>query len=223
MRNFKLLTFIFIVTICFFGCKKNEQPTDQEIVNNSISQVIPKKYLDTLRNLGIVINEGTKPPNLEGIYIIAPHKLSNTNIPNDPYWYQNFADAKLKLTNQRNVNFSIQFYGKNYFAANDTSIVAAISGYENKFTVYGKVKATDANGIDYVIGALIISGTLEGNGIKNLQTGVINIDGSHNASIGNFILEGQARITYDADNFSASTYFFRNATTNTNAINTLAH
>jgi hypothetical protein len=204
-----LSTLIIMFLLSLASCKKSEQPTDEEILNEAINKVIPQKYLDTLKNLGLLINEGINPPNIEGIYFVTPHILAKSNIPNDYQIGFQFLDSKLKLSKQNNANFGIEVLGKNYIAPNDTSVVTAISGNANNFTVYGKVKSTHANGVDYVIFGLIISGIKEGNYIKNLKTGIINIDESHAGTTGWFILEGQARIVYDQDKSSEPISVFK--------------
>jgi hypothetical protein len=207
----KNVILLLLISVVIYSCKKNEvsEPTIEEILNKKINEIIPQKYLDTLKRLGLVVNTGTTPPNVEGIYVVAPHKMANSNIPNDYYWNHDFSDAKVKFTDQSIKDFGIKLFAKNYLAANDTSIVTAISGNGNDFTVYGKVKAVAANNLDYIIVGVIISGTKDGTAIKKLKTGLINIDASKDFSNGTFILEGQGRIAYDSDNISESSLYFR--------------
>jgi hypothetical protein len=70
----------------------------------------------------------------------------------------------------------------------------------NKFTVYGKVKA-NATDIAFAYFGLILSGEIEnGVTIKNLESGIINIDNSNGG--GYFIKEGEARLAVESDNIS---------------------
>ncbi len=196
-----LLTCSVIATAC-----KKESATQKQ--QQQINQVLPQKYIDTLKNLGITIYDGTTPPTVNGIYIISPFKLKATTLSSDFPIGTTFLDAKLKLENQNNTDFSINILGKNFLANNDTSIISAISGSGNNFTVYGKVKAT--NGTSYAYFALVMSGTMSGTAIQNFEVGLINIDNSHGNGL--FMPEGAARLIYDADFTSVTTTVFRIAT-----------
>lgn len=199
-----LRSMIAIIAICFIattGCKKDEL---EEIQQKRIDEVIPQKYIDTLKQLGITINEGTTPPNMEGIYQISSAKLEASNISTDIIGTV-YTAMKFKLFSQNNTDFSIQLYGKNFIGLIDTSIVTAVSGNGNNFTVYGKIKAN--NGLNYAIFGLIISGTKEGADLKDVKFSLINIDNSNGG--GFFIPEGKARLFYDADFISESISVFR--------------
>lgn len=203
----KLFTAAAIVMLFVTACKKDQAgPSDEEILTDKIEDIIPAQYLDTLKKLGLTINLGTTPPDVQGIYDFKPLKLEKSNRPSDAA-NMFFANAKVKLYNQSTTDFGIQLLGKNFIAANDTSLVTAISGSGNNFTIYGKVKAVRLNSTQYAIFALIISGTKEGNSLKNIKYGLINIDNSM-AESGYFIEQGQGRIIYDTDFISETNTVF---------------
>lgn len=185
-----MLLMLFIIN----ACDKNNNGQDEEILTERIENIIPAAYIDTLKSLGLTINSGTTPPQLTGTYLISPHKLEKSNIATD-YKGMSFSDAKLTLFGQNNKNYSISMLGEHFLAARDTSILTAISGSGNNFTIYGKVKAT--NGNYYAITAILISGELEGTSIKNLKTGIINIDNTHGSPT--FIAQGKGRVAFDSD------------------------
>lgn len=187
------------------SCKKDDA---EKIQKERIDQVIPQQYIDTLKHLGITINEGTTPPNVEGIYLIQPATLKASNISTDVIGTV-FSAMKVKFFSQNTSNFDIQLYGKNFLGANDTSLITAISGSGNNFTVYGKVKAY--NGVNSAVFAIILSGTKEGDDLKNVVFGLINIDNSNGGA--SFILQGKARLFYDADLTSDGITVFRHAET----------
>jgi len=200
---FRSIVAIIVISfaIATSSCKKEN---DQEKLQQKIDQVIPQAYIDTLKHLGITINDGTTPPDVQGIYEIQPATLKASNISADVIGTV-FSVMKVKLFSQSNSDFSIQLYGKNFLGANDTSLVTAISGSGNNFTVYGKVKAF--NGSNSAVFALIISGTKETDGLKNVVFGLINIDNSNGN--GSFIQEGKARLFYDSDLTSNNISTFR--------------
>ncbi len=188
------------------ACSKNNDinPSDEEILSKKIEDIIPQKYVDSLTKLGFTINKGTTPPNIDGAYLFKPFTIKSSNIPNDPYqpgYVLN--DGVIKLYEQSTTDFSIKMLGKNFIGAADTSVVTAISGGGNKFTVYGKVKAYRNGGYSFY--AFLMSGEKDGNNIKNGIAGIINIDDSH-AGFGT-IAEGQGRVAFDGDYTSEPTDF----------------
>ena len=210
-----ILLAVTMLTMCFTSCKKDEKgPTDEEILTKKIEEIIPSQYLDSLKKLGLTVNNGTTPPDVQGIYDILPVELVNSNIPTD-YAGMSFHDAKLKLFNQSSKDFGIQLYGKYFLAERDTSIVTAISGSGNNITIYGKVKSY-LSGYTAIF-ALILSGIKEGDHFKNVKYGIINIDNSNGGTA--FIKEGQGRVVYDTDNVSESSTVFKIGQPSTNGNN----
>jgi len=199
MKNTSIFVLAIISIFYLAACKKNG-PSNEEILKNKIGDVIPKQYLDTLKKLKFPVNEGTTPPNIEGSFYASPLVLKTSNISGDNPGGV-FHNSKMKFYNQHNDDFGISLIGEHVLNSRDTSIVTAISGSENKFTVYGKVKTT--NGSYSAIFATIISGEKEGNTIKNYTIGLINIDNSKGGT-GIFVPEGKARIAYDSDFISES-------------------
>jgi hypothetical protein len=194
------------VVLQFAACSKNKDinPSDEEILSKKIEDIIPQKYVDSLTKLGFTINKGTTPPNIVGAYLFKPFTIKSSNIPNDPYqpgYVLN--DGVVKLYEQSTNDFSIKMLGKNFIGAADTSIVTAISGSGNKFTVYGKVKAYRNGGYNFY--AFLMSGEKDGNNIKKGIAGIMNIDDSHTGP--NTIAEGQGRVAFDGDYISESTDF----------------
>ena len=194
------------VLLQFAACSKNKDinPSDEEILNKKIEDIIPQKYVDSLTKLGFTINKGTTPPNIDGSYLFKPFTIKSSNIPYDPYQpgYV-LIDGVVKLYEQSTSDFSIKMLGKNFIGAADTSVVTAISGSGNKFTVYGKVKAYRNGGYNFY--AFLMSGEKDGSNIKNGIAGIMNIDDSHTGP--NTIAEGQGRVAFDGDYTSGPTDF----------------
>lgn len=199
MKKKTMLFCLLGLGISIISCSKKDAedgPTDEEILNQKIEDIIPQKYLDSLKKLSLDIHMGTHPPQMEGSYAVKPNKLDTSNIATD-YEGMQFSDAILHLSNQNPEDFGIKLLAENYIKDFDSSLVTAISGYDNYFTIYGKVKSTESSTGGYAIFAIIISGQKDGNNLKNLRTGIINIDGSH--ADATFIAEGKGRIAYDTD------------------------
>ncbi|TCD26905.1 hypothetical protein EZ456_10250 [Pedobacter psychrodurus] len=199
-KNIKWL-FIIVVGFSFIACKKDSSVVDEikkvEIQKKQIQQVIPDQYLDSLKKLGLSINTGITPLNAEGNYGISPLILLSSNIKTDVKGSR-FLDAKINLSKQ-DENFGIRLLAKNFLSSSDTSIVTAISGAGNDFTIYGKVKSTHSGKTaDF---AIIISGTLENKNIKNFKYGLICISNKETTS-SVFIKEGQGRVFTESDGIS---------------------
>lgn len=193
---------MLISAFLFVACKKDkddnsiEELIKQETLNKKIAEIIPAQYRDTLTKLGIVLNEETSPPNVEGAFAFKPVVLLKSNRPTDPPNLK-FTDVSIKFFSQDKDN-NIKLITKNLLNSADTSITTAISGSGNNFTVYGKVKSV--KGEDSAIFGVIISGTREGGVLRNIRYGLINID---NAKGGNsFIKQGEARAIHDTDQIS---------------------
>lgn len=196
----RTLTISFLISIVLFACSKDDKkgPSNEDILTKKIADIIPQKYLDTLKILGLDVHQGVTPPNVEGTYSIAPNKLDTSNVPNDaPGTY--FSNSTVTFSAQSATDFSIRLTGKNFVSSADTSIATAISGSGNNFTVYGKVKSV--SGTHSAIFALIFTGTKEGANLKNVRVGIINVDNSKGGT-GVFINEGLGRIAFDEDHVS---------------------
>jgi hypothetical protein len=207
MKNQTIIRSLIAMIVLSFAistssCKKEKSA--KEIQKAQINEVLPQKYIDTLIRMGITIHEGTTPPIVNGIYLANPTILLASTVVGDIIG-NTFSDIKVKLTDQDNTNFGIKLYGKKLLGENDTSIVTAISGSGNNFTVYGKVKAS-ATPTNYAIFAIVISGTLSADGIVNYQDALINIDNSKGATY--FIPEGTGRLIKDGNNLASTTSFF---------------
>ncbi len=200
-----LLLTVVTCSVIATACKKESTTQKQQ---QQINQVLPQKYIDTLKNLGLTIYSGTTPPSINGIYLCTPMKLKASNISGDlPIGYS-FRDSKVKIENQNNSLFTIDIIGKSLISIQDSSIVAAITGSGNNFTIYSKIKTTNSS--YYAFFALVMSGTWSSSGLQNFEYGIINIDNSHGE--GAFMPEGAARLIYDADFTSVTTTVFRLAT-----------
>lgn len=212
MKN-QVLTLSKTMTVMFFifaltgiGCKKDEvnELATQEIFQKKIADIIPKQYQDSLVKMGIVINQEITPPKLDGAFVLKVLKLVKSNRPTDvPDMV--FANIDIKFFGQDADN-NIKFIGRSTGTRTsaDTSIVTAISGSGKRFTVYGKTKSV-INSNSAIFG-VIFSGEIDGNVLRNVRRGIINIDNSKGGTA--FIKQGEGRVTRDDDLVSESIPMF---------------
>ncbi|MBX2967008.1 MAG: hypothetical protein KF845_12755 [Cyclobacteriaceae bacterium] len=195
----KALLLLLLASVFIWSCDKelSEEEIKKEMLTKKIQDIIPQQYQDTLKKYGLVINEGIKPPNVEGVYSAKPLLLEKSNRPGDAPG-MSFLAAKVQFSEQNNDDFSIKLEGRNFLNTIDKSIKTAVSGDGSLFTVYGTVKSE--SGSNHAIFAILMSGEMDGSNIKNLKYGLINVDNSNGGAV--FIKEGEARIIYDSDKVS---------------------
>lgn len=209
MKTLKQSLLILAVATSLFACKKDKDKVDelakQEILSKKIAEIIPKEYQDSLVKMGIVINQDVTPPKLDGAYILKVLKLVKSNVPTDVA-NKTFANLEIKFFGQdsdNNIKLISRSGTGNQFTT-DTSIVTAISGSGKQFTVYGKTKSV--SGSNVAIFGVIYSGEIDGNVLRNVKTGLINIDNSKGGAT--FIKQGQGRVIRDDDLISESIPMF---------------
>jgi len=157
--------------------------------------IIPHDLLKELLSLGIEVNNGNKPPNIEGKYLISPDVLIRSNF-NDSYSPgHRFDNMDLSFSNQNNTKMTVDvaFFRDN--AATGSGLNSFITGNENKFSVF-----MDNNGTynEHPVKSVeIFSGEITSSGIKNFYGAlIITMDAPGT------IKRGQGRLYYDSDGFS---------------------
>ena len=133
-----------------------------------IDQVIPPDIRETVEE-HITIYDGVNPPNVEGEYIISPMELTYDSEYNYSVGHV-FSDTYIKLHNQNTHNNTIDYQEKQM---NNEQIGdgAFISGEGNNFSIYFNtfgIGHEEEYDINYKT-ALVISGTITSDGIKNLE------------------------------------------------------
>ncbi|GAA4308345.1 hypothetical protein GCM10023149_02240 [Mucilaginibacter gynuensis] len=152
------------------GCKKDKKADPKpdepaEEFTKEILNIIPKHTIDSLRSFGMVINEGTTPPNLEGSYYTNDSNcfFDNSNFVKIGKWRGNYT---YKFYNQKNEDLTIDI---DYEIDGRTDVAngvgSFISGNGNKFSAFFVTKGI-ARGINYK-SLTIISGTKTAEGITN--------------------------------------------------------
>jgi len=182
-KHLDIITLIFLsVMIALVGCTDEPSIKNIQSLPSSVKSIVSPERLKDLENLGITINRGTVPPNIEGSYHVSPFKKINTNFEDD---YNEVLDYTYTFSEQDNAAFTILVEELNNVTGtvgngNGEVQGAAISGHGNFFSVFAKIHT------DYPDGAKsdmisVISGELIENGIKNFQYALIMDDNYGNA------------------------------------------
>ena len=170
---FALLTIVGCSKSDDNNSKKDKDKNTTEVTNFNIPKeakaILPDKTLTEMVANGMTINEGTNPPNIEGIYLLDNLKFLYTSDPDDHYFTKGdpAADYKYKFYDQQEVKVKSD-YKVLKFVVFDTATGsgAIISGSGNKFTVFLS-HAANTEGVKNN-DITLISGELTPQGIKNL-------------------------------------------------------
>lgn len=168
-----------------------------------IDNVIPPEIRNQMDPY-ITIYDGNTPPNIEGEYLMSPDELVYNSVGDyEPGTI--FNDLYFKFYNQNMHNNTLDYMEKQG-ASQSTGAGAFISGSGNNFSVFFNTEGF-TNYSDYTVNfktALVISGTKDEGGIKNLQYAFVLVDKSNDPKP-HLIPIGGFRVFKDGDNFSPLT------------------
>ena len=170
---------LFTLTSCELFFFDNPTETEEEQTDTRIKMVIPEDLLELVKGY-MPVYDGVNPPNIEGTFLIDPYIYifdSNGN------WEagDQLTSFVLKFTNQDNTTNTLDYEGKHTDNSSYQSGKGVfISGSGNDFTIFFNVEGyTYSDGEKFWIkDALIISGTMTPNGIKNLRRAFVVVDKS---------------------------------------------
>lgn len=193
--NFVMKNTIFFLLIALvLGACCKEYP---ELVPGQ--NFIPDDILKAIENNGQVIHNGYTPPHLEGKYLISPQVLVSSNF-DDPYLPGHlFNSTILEFSefNPKDLTIKVSITEGSLTGVGYGSF---ISGQGDNFTVYVKLDAEDSTG-HKLLQTEVYSGTLEANGIRNLQRSLFMVD-DHGDPNQEYLGNGQGRLAKDGDGFS---------------------
>ena len=176
---------------------------DPNGLSRDINDIVPDSLLNILDSLGMPINTGDAPPNIEGSFVLSPFTMVNTNIVNDIYGIgQEISDYYVKFSGQNNGKLTVNI---DYYNGGEVGngIGSFIVGNGKDFSVFSRLFITYRGDSAYTL--VLFSGSIES-------------DGLHDMYVANFMLEsfnsiylihnGQGRIFFDSDSLSGPTDYF---------------
>lgn len=213
MGKYMILS-LLAYSIIFFGCSSGNDSgnglLDSNGLSKDINELVPDSILKVLDSLGMPINTGDSPPNLEGFYLAKPFILVSSNISFD-FPGKVFADYYVRFYEQNNSKLTVSVDYLNGLE-NGVGVGSFIVGDNNKFSVFSRVTTTVGADSAFVLN--LYSGILGQNGIDSLYVAIFMLDNLGNPS-NYFINDGDGRVIYDSDGFSETvTGFPKKATTN---------
>ena len=140
-----------------------------------ITQEIPQEYLSKMAT-HMPIYAGNTPPNIEGTYLVSVQTLVYASDNHDK---KTFADYYANFSNQNKSKNTIDFQNKEVnnsgtviSQSNKTEMV--LLGNGDNFTIFNVTEGI-ASGAQYKQ-AIILSGTMTGEGIKDIYLGILMLD-----------------------------------------------
>jgi hypothetical protein len=185
--------------------EKTEQvnETIRKIDGDALTTTIPREYLEYFLRLGIEINNGRNPPDIEGTYLAATLRLVNNtsaqgkNIAEQWDMYVTFSgqnDTRLTI----DANYTMQTEEEPMSSGG----ASVITGEGNKFTVFMEGTRVESGYTAETVE--VYSGEITGTGIKNFQWAVFMVDNKGDP-LGHWIENGAGYFKRDSDGFSEKT------------------
>ena len=213
----KLFVFLFIVSILAISCSQTEEVNPDQGFSKQIENFVPDSTIQTLRDMGLTIHEGTQPPNIEGIYQASPYVMLESNVPMESYEEgARFIDYRYQFRDQnmKDLSISLDTKGINYNSgkviSESTGKGAFLAGYGQEFTAFIMLEGYSTYGRDtsYSQSLEVISGEMTADGIKNFQMALVLLD-DYGDPHERLIPVNTGRVFYDEDSLAVSSNSFR--------------
>jgi hypothetical protein len=207
---------MMILSVLFLGlvsCSKDKSKDNE--LSKDIQNFVPDSTLQQIIDMGMVINRGIDPPDLEGEYLASPYELTATNVADDYSLGTIFADYYFRLYDQDNDKLTIKL---DYYNGGEqgSGLGGFISGKGDNFSVFIEVNS-EYNGYEATL-LHVISGTMTKDGIKNFYFTNYMLDNNGNEG-GVWIENGEGRVLFDNDKISPVTpYEFKSANSTVNSL-----
>jgi hypothetical protein len=205
----------YMVVVPPFGERQTFYGNVVSFVTDPIKNVIPDEIVDQMDDY-MPIHNGINPPVIEGQYVVSPNILVYSTHGFSPG--DKFADYYVMFYNQDIINNTLDFRAAEKFddgSSSGTGTGAFISGEGDDFSVFFNVDEETVYS-DYTIytkKAVIISGTMTDNGIKDLYHAFVMLEKSSDPK-SHLVPVGTYRVFKDKDGLSAFTNFFSTKASN---------
>ena len=159
-----LVVAAIFLSAALMGCN-NEITDEKEWLSKDVLERIPDEILNTAKELGLKINGGKTPPNIEGSYYAQPVILINTTSEDGKQVIgQLFNNGTFIFSEQNNAKLTVLTYIEEMGVGSDTGVGSFITGNGKKFSVFVVMDNMYSETVYF-----LISGEIENDGIRNLQ------------------------------------------------------
>ena len=166
----------------------------------AITNLYSQDQIDAIEALGLTINLGDNPPNIEGTYRMSPGQLQATSVPNDPVQPGAVGfDTNFTFFDQNNSSLTVDLDLVEDNGSTSQGSGSFISGSGQLFTVFFVTETTIGGFV--ADSTITISGVVNSSGIENLQFAAFALD-HRDAPENIFIPENTGRLFIDPDGLS---------------------
>ena len=163
------------------SCSKSDSEEKQVKTSNfdiptEAKAIIPEEFIGKMAAKGMTINEGTNPPNIEGIFATGILKMIYTSLNYDPFPIgKEIESYRFKFYEQRGTKIKTDYINEDILANDQaTGRGTIISGNGNKFTAYLDMDITDVEIKTRDVS--VLSGEITPEGIKNFQYAFLKME-----------------------------------------------
>ena len=173
---------VAIGTLLAISCSKSENSVEKQVKTSGFNipaeakAIIPEEFIGKMAANGMTINEGTNPPNIQGIFATGILKMIYTSLNYDTFPIgKEIESYRFKFYEQRGTKIKTDYINEDILA-NDQAIGRGtiISGNGNKFTAYLDMDITDIEIKTRDVS--VLSGEITPEGIKNFQYAFLKME-----------------------------------------------
>lgn len=188
MKTTALLLGLSIVLMV--ACKKDKGETDNGN-NKKLTDIVPQAYLDEAVAMGFKLYTGDNPPHVAGDYLLAPWRTDNSNNTSDHI--NNNTSSAIGYVSEKGFTLNVAYADNGgglfvgftgYFQGESEQTAPFIIGSGNNFTIcrhrYGMGGSGGNSSFPYVF---LISGTVDGNVLRNVQMASIRLKSTSPAAV----------------------------------------
>lgn len=200
-RLFRILSLCILTNFLAPGCLKNDNTTIALPEIGTAANVIPPEIRNEFESK-IEIHEGVNPPDITGSFIISKTmlKYSSDGASTSTKW----SDIYIAFHNKKGNTY--EFNGKQNNSEEYSPSVVVIGGGSD-FTAYFTTEQHYDDGKTWAVTADLISGTITGNGIRDLTHAFIMLKKYDPDDI--LMDVNEYRIFYDQDGLSSNHNWFQ--------------
>lgn len=197
LSKFANIVFCTVLSLAIISC--NDDSGISDVQNNGLSKeinkVVPDSVISAFEDIGISINTGDTPPEINGIYKVSPLLLEASSKKTDTL-VSVFENMQVEFFNQHSLKISVS-YKQGGETGNADS--AYIVGADSLFSVFFLTSSRSNGEIAEI--THIISGKLSQDGISGLEYAIYMRDNKNNPNK-IWIDNKQTRLFKDGDEFS---------------------
>ena len=173
---------VAIGTLLAISCSKSENSVEKQVKTSGFNipaeakTIIPEEFIGKMAANGMTINEGTNPPNIQGIFATGILKMIYTSLNYDTFPIgKEIESYRFKFYEQRGTKIKTDYINEDILANDQaTGRGTIISGNGNKCTAYLDMDITDIEIKTRDVS--VLSGEITPEGIKNFQYAFLKME-----------------------------------------------